>query len=145
MNIRYATITDLDAIAFLFDQYRVFYQQATDIKNAALFLKERIEKNESVILVAEENNRPVGFTQLYPIFSSVSMRRAWLLNDLFVIKEYRGKGIAGALLDAAKEHARCTGAKWLLLQTGQENISAQRLYQKQGWQKESDFFYRLDV
>jgi GNAT superfamily N-acetyltransferase len=101
--------------------------------------------NESVILVAGENNQPVGFTQLYPIFSSVSMCRAWLLNDLFVTPAYRGRGIAASLLDAAKELARTTPAKWLLLQTGRDNTTAQRLYEKMGWQKESDLFYRLDV
>jgi ribosomal protein S18 acetylase RimI-like enzyme len=145
MHIRNATITDLDALADLFDQYRIFYQQASDKKSAVSFLRNRMEKEESVILVAEENNQLAGFTQLYPVFSSVSMQRAWLLNDLYVSKNYRNKGIATSLLDTAKAFAKETSSKWLLLQTANDNTTAQRVYEKNGWRKETDIFYRLDV
>lgn len=145
MHIRNATITDLDALADLFDQYRIFYQQASDKKSAVSFLRNRMEKEESVILVAEENNQLAGFTQLYPVFSSVSMQRTWLLNDLYVSKSYRNKGIATSLLDAAKTFAKETSSKWLLLQTANDNTTAQRVYEKNGWRKETDIFYRLDV
>jgi GNAT superfamily N-acetyltransferase len=145
MHIRKATIKDLDQLAVLFDQYRMFYEQASDKKSAESFLRHRMEKEESVILVAEENSQLAGFTQLYPIFSSVSMQRTWLLNDLYVAKSYRNNGIATSLLAAAKIFAKETSSKWLLLQTAIDNTTAQRVYVKNGWRKETDIFYRLDV
>ena len=83
--------------------------------------------------------------QLYPIFSSVSLKRAWLLNDLYVDAAHRRKGVARALLQKAKELGHETQAKWLMLQTQQRNFNAQHLYESNGWEKESDLFYRLDL
>jgi GNAT superfamily N-acetyltransferase len=98
-----------------------------------------------VIFVAEENKTLAGFTQLFPIFTSVGMMRTWLLNDLFVEEKERGKGVATALLDAAKKFGKETNSKWLMLQTTANNLTAQKLYEKNGWLKESDFFYRTDL
>lgn len=145
MKTRFAKKKDIQQLSALFDQYRIFYKQETNIKRAAAFLKKRMNRKESVILVAEDNNNLVGFTQLFPIFTSVGMRRTWLLNDLFVSKEARGKGAATALLDAAKEFGKKTKAKWLLLQTASDNFTAQKVYEKNGWVKEPDFFYRADL
>jgi GNAT superfamily N-acetyltransferase len=145
MIIRKAKKKDLDQIADLFDRYRVFYQQQTDIKRAKAFLKKRMERKESVILVAEEEKTLIGFTQLFPIFTSVGMKRTWLLNDLFVKNEARNKGTATALLNAAKKFAKEKNSKWLLLQTAADNFTAQNVYEKNGWIKETDFFYRADL
>lgn len=145
ISIRTASLPDLSAVAYLFDQYRQFYKQPADLDGATIFLQERMEKNESVILLALEDGEVVGFTQLFPIFSSVSMRKAWLLNDLFVQADQRGKGIGTKLLDAAKQLGRNTEAKWLLLQTGADNTTAQAVYEKNGWVRENDWFYQFDL
>lgn len=145
ITIRIASTEDLAAVSFLFNQYRMFYKQEDDMEGAAAFLEERMKHNESVILVALDSGEIVGFTQLFPIFSSVSMRKAWLLNDLFVSPDQRGKGIGTQLLDAAKQMGRQTDAKWLLLQTGADNTTAQSVYEKNGWRKETDFFYQFDL
>lgn len=146
MQIRKAVEEDIQKVAVLFDAYRTFYQQPSDIAAAEKFIAERLQQNESVILLAEdENKNAVGFTQLYPIFSSVSMRRTLLLNDLFVGKEARGSGIATLLLDAARQYAEEAGCKWLLLQTAADNYPAQALYEKSGWKKVNDFFYQFNV
>ena len=140
-RITQAGIEHLNELAPLFDAYRVWYHQTSDIESAKVFLRDRIQNNESVIFIAYDENSAVGFTQLYPIFTSVGMQRAWLLNDLFVHDSARGKGIATQLLEAAKQHGRNTEAKWLMLQTGNDNYTAQALYQKDGWQKVRDIFY----
>lgn len=145
ITIRSASLPDLPSVAYLFDQYRQFYKQSEDIDGATVFLQERMEKNETVILLALEDGEVVGFTQLFPIFSSVSMRKAWLLNDLFVQADQRGKGIGTKLLDAAKQLGRNTEAKWLLLQTGADNKTAQAVYEKNGWVRENDWFYQFDL
>lgn len=145
ITIKKATIEDVSVVAFLFNQYRVWYHQAEDITGAQAFLSARITNNESAIFIAYINDEAVGFTQLYPIFSSVSMKKAWLLNDLFVTESARGKKVAVALLDAAKQHGRQTESAWLMLQTNNDNYRAQKVYEQHGWMKEKDFFYTLSL
>ena len=145
MKIRRAKKKDIGQLSVLFDKYRIFYKQKGDIATAKLFLKKRMKRKEAVIFVAEERDELIGFTQLFPIFSSVSMKRTWLLNDLYVNEKSRGKGAATALLNAAKEFGKETKAKWLLLQTVSDNFTAQKVYEKNGWVRETDFFYRVDL
>ncbi|MFM2362845.1 MAG: hypothetical protein RLZZ316_1747 [Bacteroidota bacterium] len=139
--IQKAGLKDVAVLVPLFDAYRVFYKKASDQQAATIFLKERLEKKESVIFIAYLNNNAVGFTQLYPIFSSVSMQRAWLLNDLYTNEAARKKGVATALLNHAKEFGASTNAKYLLLQTAADNKTAQHVYEQNGWRKETDWFY----
>lgn len=143
--IRRATIDDASVVAPLFNAYRVFYEQEPDLKAAEAFINERLLQDESVIFIAFANDKAVGFTQLYPIFSSVSLRTAWLLNDLYVDANARGAGIATALLNTAKEFGRETNSKWLLLQTHADNITAQSVYEKNGWERVNDFFYEFSL
>ncbi len=145
MIIRRAKKKDLEQLSVLFDKYRIFYKQEPDMKNAKAFIKKRMKRKESVIFVAEERKELIGFTQLFPIFSSVSMKRTWLLNDLYVNEKARGKGTASRLLNAAKEFGAETNSKWLLLQTSADNFTAQKVYEKNGWAKETDIFYRADL
>ncbi len=140
ITIHKATINDVEMIAALFDSYRIFYKQTSDIAAAKKFISERINNNESVIFLAEENNKAVGFTQLYPIYSSVGMKRAWLLNDLFVAEDARGKGIADTLLLTAQQFGAETNSRWLMLQTAIDNYAAQKVYERNGWKKEQAFF-----
>jgi len=145
MIIRKAKKKDIDKLSVLFDKYRIFYKQESDIDKARSFLRKRMKRKESVIFVAEERKELIGFTQLFPIFSSVSLKRTWLLNDLYVNEKARGIGAATKLLEVAKEFGKETNSKWLLLQTAADNITAQKVYEKNGWVKETDFFYRMDI
>jgi len=145
ITVRKATLQDLEELSILFDAYRIFYKQQGDIEAAREFLKERLLHNESVIYVAFNEEIAVGFTQLYPIFSSVSLKNAWLLNDLYVLPAARRLGVAEALLNVAREHGIHTGAKWLLLETARDNFPAQSLYEKNGWVRAEDIFYTLDL
>ncbi len=137
--VRQATLQDLDSLAPLFDAYRVFYRKPSDLAGAQRFLWERLSNLESVIFVAIAEERSVGFMQLYPGFSSGSMARIFVLNDLFVAPEARGKGAGGALLDAAAEFGRAAGAMRLTLQTELTNSGAQRLYVASGWKRDEVF------
>ena len=137
MWIRISELDDLESIAFLFDLYRQFYHQQPDLSGAKNFLEDRMKNNESVIFVAEENNKLLGFVQLYPIFTSVGMKRSWLLNDLFVLSEHRRRGIAKMLLDKSKDLARESDASGLLLETSKNNIEGNKLYPAEGFVLES--------
>lgn len=134
MNIRRASIDDIPQLAALFDAYRVFYEKTSDVEQSIIFLSERIQKNESVIIVAEnEEKQLTGFVQLYPLFSSTRMKRYWLLNDLFVAPEHRSKGISVALIDAAKELCQISGSCGMMLETAKSNIIGNNLYLKTGF------------
>ena len=130
----------LHDLAFLFDAYRVFYDQQSDIKSAEKFLSNRIDNDESVIFLAFFNHNPAGFTQLYSTFSSVSMQAAFILNDLYVDSEYRKNGIVEALLESAKELCRTKGYKGLALETATDN-PARKLYERLGWKKDTHCFH----
>ncbi len=128
MEIRRATLEDIDSLAELFDQYRVFYEKPSDLATAKEFLRDRISADESVVFVTTEGNVMTGFTQLYPLFSSTRMKRLWLLNDLFVDDRFRGKGISILLIDRAKQHCRDTGGCALTLETAKSNLIGNNLY-----------------
>lgn len=132
---RQATIQDLDQLVQLFDQYRVFYEQESDKEAVREFVWNRFEHSESVffLTIHRETGEAAGFTQLYPSFSSVSMKRIWILNDLFVDERFRGNQVGGRLLDAAKEYAILTKAIRIELSTAHTNVAAQGLYEKKGY------------
>ncbi|MCG7334446.1 GNAT family N-acetyltransferase [Sporosarcina sp. ACRSM] len=145
MNIFKATLNDLEALTGLFDLYRIFYQQKSDLSGAKKFIQERLLNEESVIYIACDESDPIGFVQLYPTFSSVSMRRTWVLNDLYVKESGRGKGIGENLIKTALAFAKETDAKGVLLETGADNTTAQRLYEKIGFVKETAHFYFYEI
>ena len=136
-------VTDLrhlDKLAHIFDLYRQFYKQNGDINAAKLFLKQRIAASESIIFAAFEGDTIVGFTQLYPTFSSVTLQRSWILNDFFVLENQRGKNVGTRILEHAKDFARQTESKGLYLQTDADN-PAQKLYERLGWVQDLSLQY----
>jgi ribosomal protein S18 acetylase RimI-like enzyme len=141
IDVRRAQVPDAELITPLFDAYRQFYGQSADLPLALAFLHERLTLDESVIFVAlGEQGEAIGFTQLYPSFSSISARRTWILNDLFVTPAARGNGVAHQLLDAARNHAVATGAKRLALSTAHDN-PAQKLYESVGYERDNVFYH----
>ena len=141
-----ATIRDLETVTGLFDAYRRFYGQAADPDGSRRFLRERFQLRESLILLARDGRgEGLGFTQLYPLFSSVRAVRAWLLNDLFVAPQARRQGVGAALLREAAERGRELGAGCLMLSTALDNAPAQALYESLGWHRESSCEYLLTL
>ena len=139
-SIRQASLVDLDLLVPLFDGYRQFYGKPSDLQRARDFLGARLAHHESLILLAcDGQGEGLGFTQLYPVFSSVRAVRTYLLNDLFVSEPARRCGVAAALLRAAAEQARALGAASLSLSTALDNAPAQALYESLGWQRDAQF------
>jgi ribosomal protein S18 acetylase RimI-like enzyme len=148
LKIRAATERDADTVAPLFDAYRQFYGKKPDPASALAFIRERLQRSESVIFLAEdESDRALGFVQLFPSFTSVEARRLWVLNDLYVTAEARGHGVGRALMDAAREHAIQTGAKRLTLETMEDNERAWALYESLGYLRSdpSVRYYTLEL
>lgn len=140
MEIILATSDRVRELAELFDQYRMFYEQPSDIEAAVAFLNARFENKDSVIYAASDHDRIVGFTQLYPCHSSVAMGRIWILNDLYVKESFRNKQVAKQLMRAANNHALETGALRIELATQVTNIPAQKLYESMGYKQNRAFF-----
>jgi GNAT superfamily N-acetyltransferase len=138
--VRQAALADLEALVSLFDAYRQFYAQPSDPQAARLFLRERFNHGESVIFLAQDAELTVGFTQLYPSFSSVSLARTFILNDLFVAPSHRRRRVGAMLLRAATEHARSLGAVRVTLNTDIKNAVAQAAYEAEGWKRDQEFF-----
>jgi ribosomal protein S18 acetylase RimI-like enzyme len=138
--VRRATLADLELIVPLFDAYRQFYEQAQDLALTRAFLRERLERDQSVIFLALRlDGTAVGFAQLFPSFSSVSAQRIFILNDLFVDPGARRSGVGRQLLAAAAEFGRSAGAARLMLSTAHSNTTAQSLYEAQGWRRDEVF------
>lgn len=136
ITIRQAVLADLDAIAPLFDLYRQFYMQPSDLAGARAFLAQRVDHGESVLFIAVQDGAALGFAQLYPTFSSISMAREFILYDLFVAEPGRKRGIGKALLDAAVDYGKALGAAAMSLTTAHSNDTAQALYRANGWEPE---------
>ena len=140
-----ASFDHLPQLAPLFDAYRVFYGQASDLESARAYLQERFTLGESVVFIAilevGSETRAVGFTQLYPMFSSVSLRRIWILNDLYVEADVRGQRIGERLIERAVQLAKESGANGIQLETAHTNTSGQKLYECLGFERE-DLEYR---
>jgi ribosomal protein S18 acetylase RimI-like enzyme len=145
MIINRATLNDLESLTELFDLYRVFYDQRSNQDEAREFLKARIMNEESVVFIAFVGDDPAGFVQMYPSFSSVSMMKSWVLNDLYVKEQYRGRGAGEKLIHQAIQVAKHTGAKGVMLETGKDNFKAQRLYEKIGFERETNYYYYFSI
>ena len=140
LKIVRAKLEDVEKIAPLFDAYRIFYNQKSDMASAKTFLHERLAKHQSIVLMAHWNGEAIGFTQLYTTYSSVSMEPFFILNDLFVAPDFRGKRIGERLLEAAKELCKEFNFKGLALETANDN-PAQQLYEKLNWHKDTDYLH----
>jgi ribosomal protein S18 acetylase RimI-like enzyme len=137
-----ASLSHLEMLVPLFDGYRMFYEQASDVEAARNFLRERLTAKDTVVLLAVNRaEQGCGFVHLFPIFTSVGMQRLWLLNDLFVSPDHRREGLARELMRKAQAYAERTGAKGLFLQTAKTNVSAQRLYEEEGFIREEESYW----
>lgn len=132
MEIRNATLNDLDLVTNLFSKYRQFYKQTLNVVGEQDFIRQRLQNEDSIIYIAYIEDKPAGFAQLYPVFSSVAMKRTYILNDLYVNEEYRKLGVAQALINKSYELCGKNDARYLTLQTAPDNEKAQQLYKKMG-------------
>lgn len=137
------TISDIAELHGLVEKYRAFYKQPENDKTLN-FLEERIKSDEAVAFIARVAGEAVGFTLLYPTFSTVSLSNIWLLNDLYVDESARGNGIASELMEVAESAAKQAGATRVFLRTANDNLPAQALYEGRNWVKD-EVFRRYDL
>jgi len=141
ISVKRATLENLNVICELFNSYRVFYKQDSNLDLAVNFISERMKNNESVIFIASnENGEALGFTQLYPSFSSVSAMSFWILCDLYVSKDARRLGVGKKLMEAARVFAVENNSKGISLETASDNVNAQALYESLGYERDADVY-----
>ena len=153
IKLRQINVTESDMVIDLFNKYRVFYKQPSDINRAKAFIHERLSNNESIIIIAvahvDSESISIGFTQLYPKYSSARTVRNWILNDLYVDEQYRKQGVGKMLINYAMNFAKNNGSEFVQLETEYNNYTAQSLYEAIGFQKQqpSDDFllYKIAV
>lgn len=141
MKICKVTQQTIGEVIPLFNAYREFYGQSSDFQQAEQFIQERVMGGESIIFLAYLEEEPVGFAQLFPVFSSVAMKRAFLLNDLFVAKQARKQGVAQALMEQCYSYCQQEDARYMMLETARDNVQAQKLYEKMGMTIDDTVYY----
>ena len=144
-TISRVALSDLTDLTALFDAYRQFYGYDSDIGNAKAYLKARIEEQNIHSFIARQNNHAIGFANAYSSFSSVSMRKTWILNDLYVLEINRRQGAAKALIQYVETAAKDNNAVRITLRTGFDNLAAQKCYDALGWQRNDCLFYSHDT
>lgn len=146
MDVFQAQPQDVDKILPLFVSYREFYSMESNIITAKNYLLNRIKLNESIVFYAMDDNEVLGFTQLYPSFCSIELKRVWLLHDIFVATEHRSKGVAKRLIQRVEQLAKETNSAFITLNTGVTNIKAQSVYESNGFIRDRDFYiYNMTI
>jgi ribosomal protein S18 acetylase RimI-like enzyme len=144
--VRRATLADCDALAPAFDGYRTFFTGKSDPDASRAFLRERLERNESVVFAAFDGKLAAGFVQLYPLFSSWYVQRQWFLSDLFVAPDFRRLGLARRLLDACTAFARETGSRSVMVELPFSEPHLVHLYEAADYRRDEVFaLYRLTL
>ncbi len=141
IDIRQAVLSDIETLVPMFDAYRQFYGRESDPSGAQAFLLDRFNHGESTLFIAHEADTGIGFVQLYPSFSSTSLARTFILNDLFVYESHRGKGAGKLLIGAAIDFSKSLGATRVTLSTAINNVPAQALYHSCGWKRDEQFVF----
>jgi len=143
MLIEHCSLEHISKLSLVFDEYRVHFEQESNLEASTNFLKERIGNNQAVVFAAidEDSTDIMGSTLLYPMYSSLKLKSTWTLNDMYITDKYRKFGVATRLLETVKAFGAETDAQWVNLKTGTENVKAQALYEKFGFKKDEGCFY----
>lgn len=149
-RVIHAYNTHVEIIAPIFDAYRMFYGQKSNLKRCTQFLHSRVGVRDTAIFLAVEGDPPyqeaLGFVILYPSFSSVLAHSIWILDDIYVVEKARRQGVARTLMERARRLATESGAKKLFLSTKKDNAPSHALYEGLGFQLDDAFCtYGIDL
>ncbi|MBD9416953.1 GNAT family N-acetyltransferase [Pseudomonas sp. PDM16] len=141
MRIVQATLEHLDLLTPLFIKYREFYGELPFPDSSRKFLETRIKRKESIIYLAlaDDEDKLLGYCQLFPSYSSLSLKRVWILNDIYVAEDARRMLVADRLLQTAKQMAKETNAVRMRVATSISNEVAQKTYESIGFREDTKF------
>jgi ribosomal protein S18 acetylase RimI-like enzyme len=127
------TPSEIEALAEIFDQYRVHYGEASDVSRSASWLEQNLSTSRLRAFVAEDGARFVGFAITMEVPASLRLAHFSQIRDLFVLPKHRRVGVGRALLASVRAAAIASGALRLVLQTEEDNDAALRLYTDSGY------------
>ncbi|MGH2961620.1 MAG: GNAT family N-acetyltransferase [Solirubrobacterales bacterium] len=133
--IRVARLAEVDALVPLYEwlfEPPGSRPDAWDAERAADALGGAIRSEDSVVLVAEDDGRVIGFCTAYIDLESVRFGRRCWVEDLAVDPNRRSEGVGGALLTEARGWARERGATHLELDSAEARTDAHRFYEREG-------------
>lgn len=141
MRIVQATLEHLDLLTPMFIKYREFYGELPFPESSRKFLETRLKRKESVIYLAlaDDEDKLLGYCQLFPSFSSLSLKRVWILNDIYVAEDARRMLVADRLLQTAKQMAKDSNAVRMRAATSVSNEPAQKTYESIGFREDTRF------
>ncbi len=126
--------------ADLFNQYNFFWDETLREKPILNRMSERMFNSEPVLFIALRNQAesiPVGFIQLYSICSSTNEVKTTIVNDLYVLPDYRNNGIALKLIEVAVKFSINNKSALIQLETLQDNLIAQKLFESVGFKSQT--------
>lgn len=137
MQVIVCTEAQLDVVSALFNDYRIFYEQASDVPACRAFILQNLQQNRSkIFLLLNDQGDAVGFSQLYPSVCSITLRPYYYLSDLYTIQSARKQGYARHLMNYITDHFTNAGSQRLTLDTATSNKIAQSLYESLGYERE---------
>ena len=137
MQVIHCTEAQIDALSELFNDYRIFYEQTSDVLACRAFILQNLQQNRSkIFLLLDDQGQAVGFSQLYPSVCSLSLRPYYYLSDLYTTKSARKNGYARYLMNYITDHFTNEGSQRLTLDTAMSNKIAQSLYETLGYERE---------
>jgi glucosamine-phosphate N-acetyltransferase len=105
--------------------------------------KASINSKKNKLLVAEENNKIVGFGYASLIKNDILKTKVHgHINDMFVDKRYRRRGIAGKILQSFFEWFKKNGIKYAVLNVVSKNKIGYKAWTKYGFE---DFVVRKRI
>ncbi|CAB4876153.1 unannotated protein [freshwater metagenome] len=138
--------TDLPELLPLMRAYCDFYEVAP--ADAALLEMSRAliadpERTGIQLIARDAAGGAIGFATVFWTWQTLEAAPQAVMNDLYVIPEARGSGIARELIDECARRADAHGANVLAWQTAHDNHRAQTLYNRTGAVASSWLNYRL--
>jgi GNAT superfamily N-acetyltransferase len=147
-SIELVTAGDLDGLLALMRAYCDFYR-STPSDVALLELSRALiadpERDGVQLIARDRQSTPVGFATIFWSWSTADASRIGVMNDLYVMPDARGSGLAERLIFACVERCAHRGVSVLEWQTAPENLRAQAVYDRVGAAREQWLNYMIAV
>ncbi|TYK64800.1 GNAT family N-acetyltransferase [Colwellia echini] len=145
--IEVVTNKNLSEVLPLIRAYQEFYHVAdiSDAKNEIFFSQFGESNPAGCQFLYRDNGVVVGFATVYFSYASSIISKVAILNDLYTVKDVRGKGIGRKLVEHCHQFASIKGASRLQWVTDPENNDAQKLYDSMDISKSTWHFYAYNT
>lgn len=104
---------------------------------------QEIRHSETRMQVAEDKGRLIAFCKSAPCFLPMEDKPAnsWQIQRIYVLAEYKGRGIGQALLTDALHYFRDKSASAVYVGVWSGNHAAQAFYRRAGFEKCAEYLF----